>query len=66
MTFLAVYESKLLHFGDGDVVVSRSPCPQEPYEAYLEGCEESGITGFGDTILSAIADLNRKLLENES
>jgi hypothetical protein len=63
--FLAVYESRLIHLDDGDVVVTRTPCRQEPYQAQLEGCEESGITGFGDTVLAAIADLNEKLLENE-
>jgi hypothetical protein len=63
--FLQVYESRRIPFDDGAVIVSRTPCPQEPYEAQLDGDEE-GPKGYGDTVLSAIADLNRVLANDDT
>jgi hypothetical protein len=61
MMILAVYESKVIHFAEGDVVVSRTPIG---YIAQLEGDEE-GPQGEGDTVMAAIADLNEVLEERE-
>jgi hypothetical protein len=59
---LAMYESKLIHFDDSvSVRVSRTPIG---YCAQLDGDEE-GPQGEGNTILSAIADLNERLEERE-
>ncbi len=50
--FLTMYESRTVHFPEGDVSVSRLP---DGY--YATGENDEGVyKGFGDTPLAAIAD----------
>lgn len=63
--FLAVYETRRVTFTDGVVLVTRTPCPQDPYGAQLEDQEGEPIRAWGDTPLAAIAALNELLKENE-
>ena len=51
--FLAVYESRTVHFPEGDVTVTRFPTDE--YAATGEN-DEGVYKGFGDTPLAAIAD----------
>ncbi len=60
--FLSMYETRKVHFRDGAVVlVTRTPCPQEPYGAQLEDQAGEPIKAWGDTPLAAIAALHALL-----
>ena len=63
--FIAMYESRRIYFNDvGYVIVTRTPCPQEPYGAQREDDAGEPIEAWGDTPLAALAALNA-LLEDQ-
>ena len=53
--FLKTYESRTIHFADGDITVTLFPTG----EYAVTGENDEGVyKGFGNTVLAAIADYN--------